>query len=132
MRSFKEHVTWVKRKSASLFQAGSARSTHAPPATRAISREGRRQRVLPNKPEIASYQGFLRERATGIEPAFSAWEGAVAPSAGLVFRVFGLLRQHFGLTVCSRLGPGLTGCCGTNVARRRNRSRASRASGRFV
>ena len=34
MRSFKEHVTWVKRKSASLFQAGSARSTHPPPATR--------------------------------------------------------------------------------------------------
>ena len=70
--------------------------------------------------------------ATGIEPAFSAWEGAVAPSADLVFRVFGLLRWRFGLTVCSRLGPGLTGCCGTNVARRRNRSRASRASGRFV
>ena len=31
MRSFKEHVTWVKRKSASLFQAGSARSTHRHP-----------------------------------------------------------------------------------------------------
>ena len=131
MRSFKEHVTWVKRKSASLFQAGSARSTHPPPATRhpppatrAISREGRRQRVLPNKPEIASYQGFLRERATGIEPAFSAWEGAVAPSGDLVFRVFGLVSYRFGSAVCARMGPGLTGCCGTNVARLTRRAMA--------
>ena len=49
------------------------------------------------------------ERATGIEPAFSAWEGAVAPFADLVFRVFGLVRHHFGLTVCARLRPGVTG-----------------------
>ena len=89
MRSFKEHVTWVKRKSASLFQAGSARSTHAPPATRAISREGRRQRVLPNKPEIASYQGFLRERATGSNPRSRLGKGLSHPPPAWCFACSG-------------------------------------------
>jgi len=61
------------------------------------------------------------ERATGIEPAFSAWEGAVAPSAHQVFRAFGQVNGSFGLTVFARIRPALTGRCGTNVARLRHR-----------
>ena len=42
--------------------------------------------------------GFVLERATGIEPAFSAWEGAVAGSADLPVSVFSQVSGHVGLT----------------------------------
>ena len=133
MRSFKEHVTWVKRKSASLFQAGSARSTHPPPATRHPPPATRHPRDIARRtppkgpPEQAGNSllpGLSSRASDGIEPAFSAWEGAVAPSGDLVFRVFGLVSYRFGSAVCARMGPGLTGCCGTNVARLTRRAMA--------
>ena len=52
--------------------------SHAP-TTRAISREGHPSKKASKRPEIGPDQHCLRERATGIEPAFSAWEADVLP-----------------------------------------------------